>query len=73
MYPVEYSEGVEISTEKYFFRKVHIILNMFHIYRFFISHIVLELSPFEKWTKNVILGKNGYFGVGSGLQEYTVG
>ncbi len=51
MYPVEYSEGVEISTEQYFFRKVHIILNIFHIYHFFISHIVLELSPFENGQK----------------------
>ena len=51
MYPVEYSEGVEISTEKFFFRKAHIILNIFHIYHFLISHIVLELSPFENGHK----------------------
>ena len=45
----------EEFLQKLFFRKAHIILNIFIYYDFFISHILFDLSPFEAST-TVVFG-----------------
>ena len=45
---------------KYFFRKVHIILNIFHIYDFFLKSLLRDLQAIEVGWKIVFFYLNQY-------------
>ena len=58
---------------KYFFRKVHIILNIFHIYDFASKWILTKLQAIEISSKNVILSSNLIKIFTSGLDSTCIG
>ena len=59
--------------QKHFFWKVHIILNIFHIYHVALKWILWKLQAIEISWKNVILSSNLSHIFTSGLAEMTVG
>ena len=74
-YPVYTGFGMSYHEEflqKYFFRKAHTILNIFHIYNFALKWILPKLQAIEISSKNMILSLNLSKIFTSGLAELTV-